>query len=36
MQLIQSYARLAELELTAGEKPTPSDVSLPANTKQRV
>jgi hypothetical protein len=29
VQLLQTYARLAELELTAGEKPRPGDVSLP-------
>ena len=35
-QLLQTYARLAELELTAGEKPRPGDVSLPEGTKQQV
>ena len=29
-------ARLAELELAAGEKPRPGDVSLPEDTKERV
>ncbi len=36
VQLLQTYARLAELELTAGEKPRPGDVSLPEGTKQQV
>jgi hypothetical protein len=36
VQLLQTYARLAELELAAGEKPAPGDVSLPGDTKQRV
>ena len=36
IQLLQTYARLAELELTAGEKPRPGDVSLPEGTKERV
>ena len=36
VQLLQAYARLAELELAAGEKPPPRDVSLPEVTKERV
>jgi hypothetical protein len=36
IQLLQTYARLAELELAAGEKPRPGDVSLPEDTKERV
>jgi hypothetical protein len=36
IQLLQTYARLAELELAAGEKPQPSDVSLPKGTKERI
>ena len=36
VQLLQTYARLAELELAAGEKPRPGDVSLPADTTERV
>jgi hypothetical protein len=36
VQLLQVYCRLAELELAAGEKPRPGDVSLPADTPERV
>ena len=36
VQLLQTYARLAELELAAGEKPRPGDVSLPGDTPERV
>jgi hypothetical protein len=36
VQLLQTYARLAELELAAGERPRPGDVSLPKDTKERV
>ncbi len=36
VQLLQTYARLAELELAAGEKPRPGDVSLPEGSKERV
>ena len=36
VQLLQTYARLAELELAAGEKPARGDVSLPEGTKERV
>ena len=33
---MQTYKRLAELELTAGKKPQPGDVSLPEGTKERI
>jgi hypothetical protein len=36
VQLPQTYARLAELELAAGERPRPGDVSLPESTRERV
>ena len=36
VQLLQTYARLAELELAAGEKPAPDTVYLPGDTKERV
>ena len=36
VQLLQVYCRLSELELAAGEKPRPGDVSLPEGTKERV
>jgi hypothetical protein len=36
VQLLQTYARLAELELAAGEKPRPDEVSLPEGTPERV
>ena len=36
VQLLQTYARLAELELAAGEKPRLGDVSLSGGTKERV
>ena len=35
-QLLQVYARLAELEITAGERPRPSDVALPEDMGERV
>jgi hypothetical protein len=35
-QLLQVYARLAELEIAAGEKPRAGDVTLPEDTGQRV
>jgi hypothetical protein len=35
VQLLQTYARLAELELAAGEKPARGDVSLPEGTPER-
>ena len=34
-QLIQSYCRLAELEVAAGERPRTSDVALPEDTSER-
>jgi hypothetical protein len=36
VQLLQTYKRLAELELTAGKKPWPGDVSLPEGTKEHI
>ncbi len=36
IQLLQVYCRLAELELAAGEKPAPGDVSLPEDTPERI
>ncbi len=36
VQLLQTYARLAELELAAGEKPRSGDVSLPEDTPERI
>jgi hypothetical protein len=36
VQLVQSYCRLAELEITAGEKPRAGDVGLPEDTGERV
>ena len=36
VQLLQTYARLAELELAAGEKPRSGDVSLHEDTPERV
>ena len=36
IQLLQVYCRLIELELTAGEKPRPGDVSLPESTPERI
>ena len=36
IQLLQVYCRLSELELAAGEKPRPGDISLPEGTKERV
>jgi hypothetical protein len=35
-QLLQVYARLAELEIAAGEKPRAGDVELPEDTGERV
>jgi hypothetical protein len=35
-QLLQVYARLAELEIAAGEKPRAGDVVLPDDTAERV
>jgi len=35
-QLLQVYARLAELEITAGERPMAEEVALPENTAERV
>ena len=36
VQLLQTYKRLAEVELTAGKKPRPGYVSLPEGTKERI
>jgi hypothetical protein len=36
VQLVQSYCRLAELEIAAGERPRAGDVALPEDTGQRV
>jgi hypothetical protein len=36
IQLLQIYARLAELEIAAEEKPRKDDVSLPESTKEQV
>jgi hypothetical protein len=36
VQLLQTYKRFAEVELTAGKKPRPGDVSLPEGTKERI
>src|SRR5215218_5534593 len=36
VQLVQSYCRLAELEIAAGERPRAEDVALPEDTGQRV
>jgi hypothetical protein len=35
VQLLQVYARLAELEIAAGEKPRVGEVALPENTAGR-
>ena len=35
VQLVQSYCRLAELEIAAGEKPRAGDVALPEDTPER-
>ena len=35
-QLLQVYARLAELELNAGERPRAGDVALPEGTQERI
>src|SRR5215216_7230763 len=36
VQLVQSYCRLAELEIAAGERPRAGDVALPEDTVQKV
>lgn len=36
VQLLQVYARLAELEIVAGERPRPGEVSLPKGIPERV
>ena len=36
IQILQVYCRLSALELAAGEKPQPEDVSLPGDTPERV
>jgi len=36
VQLLQVYARLAELELNAGERPRAGDVALPEGTLERI
>lgn len=36
VQLLQVYARLAELEIVAGERPRPGEVSLPEDIPERV
>ena len=36
VQLLQVYARLAELEIVAGEKPEQGDISVPESTKECV
>jgi hypothetical protein len=36
VQLLQVYARLAELELNAGERPRADDVALPEGTLERI
>lgn len=35
VQLVQSYCRLAELEITTGERPRAGDVALPEDTPER-
>ena len=35
-QLLEVYARLAELEIAAGERPRPSGVALPGDIAERV
>src|SRR5215217_1766567 len=35
VQLVQSYCRLAELEIAAGERPRAGDVALPEGTAQK-
>jgi hypothetical protein len=35
VQLVQSYCRLAELEIAAGESPKVGDVSLPEDTAEK-
>jgi len=36
VQLVQSYCRLAELEIAAGERPRAGDVGLPEDTAEKV
>ena len=36
VQLVQSYCRLAELEIAAGEKPRAGDIALPEDTVENV
>jgi hypothetical protein len=36
VQLVQSYCRLAELEIGSGERPKVGDVALPEDTGERV
>jgi len=36
VQLVQSYCRLAELEIAAGERPRACDLKLPEDTGERV
>ena len=36
VQLVQSYCRLAELEIAAGERPRVGDVALPKDIPERV
>jgi hypothetical protein len=36
VQLVQSYCRLAELEIAAGERPRAGDVALPEDTAEKV
>jgi hypothetical protein len=36
VQLLQVYARLAELEIAVGEKPRAGDVAVPEDTGERV
>jgi hypothetical protein len=36
VQLVQSYCRLAELEIAAGERPKVGDVALPEDAAERV
>ena len=36
VQLVQSYCRLAELEIAAGERPRAGDIALPEDTAEKV
>jgi hypothetical protein len=36
VQLVQSYCRLAELEIAAGERPKTGEVALPGDTGERI